>query len=92
MLKIITDAILSFFAALYQGFISLFAPVTNVVNTIVNGINAFKDFVTPVLEYTLWFFNVPVLVTSSAIVTVSLAYITGEYVVKLVLKYATRLL
>ena len=92
MFKIITDAILSFFAVLYQGFISLFAPVTNVVNTIVNGINAFKDFVTPILEYTLWFFNVPVLLVATTISGVALAYLFGEYIVKLVLKYVTRLL
>lgn len=92
MFKIITDAILSFFAALYQGFISLFTPVTNVVNAITDGINSFKDFVTPILEYTLWFFNVPVLLVATTISGVALAYLFGEYIVKLVLKYVTRLL
>ena len=92
MLKIITDAILSFFAVLYQGFISLFNPVANVVNAITVGINSFKDFVTPILDYTLWFFNVPVLLVATTISGVALAYLFGEYIVKLVLKYVTRLL
>ena len=92
MLHIITDAILNFFATLYQGFIALFSPVVTVVNSIGDGIIAFKNFAVPILEYTLWFFNVPVLILASGIVGVVLLYLYGEYIIKLILKYFTRLL
>ena len=91
-LIIITDAILLFFSQLYQFFIGLISPATNVINSIIDGIERFKEFATPILEYTLWFFNVPVLIIAATISTVALTYVVGEYVIKLIIKYVTRLL
>ena len=84
--KLITDFILNFISTLYQFFIGLLAPTTNVINSIINGIEQFENFAFPILEYTLWFFNIPVLVLATSISTVALGYLVVEYITKLMLK------
>lgn len=91
MLKIITDAILNFFVILYKGFIALLTPVTNLVALINSGIKSFSNFAVPILEYTLWFFNVPVLLIATGLLAASFLFLYGEYITKLIIKYVTRL-
>ena len=57
----ITDAILTFFINIYHFFLTLLSPITETVNLVADGITTFKNFIIPILEYTLWFFNIPVL-------------------------------
>ena len=88
----ITDAILTFFINIYHFFISLLSPITNTVNIVLDGLTAFKNFIIPILEYTLWFFNMPVLGVAMGITIALITILITEYSIKLALKYFTRLL
>lgn len=92
MIKIITDAILLFFVNIYQFFIALLSPITNTINLVVDGLTRFKNFIIPILEYTLWFFNIPVLGIAMGLTIALIGILVSEYSVKLLVKYVTRLL
>lgn len=88
----ITNAILSFFANIYQFLVSGFTSIVDIVNSINKGIEAFFEFSTPILEYALWFFNLPVLEIALALTALFFSILVAEYSIKLVVKYVTRLL
>lgn len=92
VIKIITDAILLFFVNIYQFFISLLSPITNTINLVIDGLTKFKNFIIPILEYTLWFFNMPVLGIAMGITVALIGVLVSEYSIKLLIKYVTRLL
>lgn len=88
----ITDAILTFIGTIFRTFLLLLQPMTDLMTAINEQVNEIIDFFIPIMEYVLYYFNVPVLVTALVITTAFGAFITGEYFSKLIMKYVTRVL
>lgn len=54
--------------------------------------NMFLDFIVPVFSHVLWFFNPSILAVTFAFVVGFWLFTSGEYVIKLILKYVSRIL
>ena len=87
----ITDSILNFLSLLYKFVIGL-VPNFTFIESLFEAKDKFVSFITEFIAYTLYLFNVPVLKLTFGILISYLIFLAGEYVIKLVLKYVTRLL
>lgn len=88
----ITDAIISFIEFTLQALLSLLTPFGTLITAFNEKVNSIIDFFIPIMEYVLYYFNVPVLIAAITITIAYLGFIVGEYFSKLLIKYITRLL
>ena len=88
----ITDSILTFLELTFKALIMLLNPFGDLITMFNDKVNSIIDFFIPIMEYVLYYFNVPVLITAITITVAYGAYITGEYFSKLIIKYVTRIL
>ena len=84
----ITDAILKLFGNLYKFLIALI-PRYDFIKDLANAKTEFINFITPILEHTLYVFNIPVLKTAVFLLMSYITFIIAEYFIKLAIKYIT---
>ena len=87
----ITDAILKLLSAIYQFLIKL-VPNFSFIENLVNAKNQFIDFISDFIAYTLYLFNVPILKLSFTLLIGYLTFLATEYLIKLFIKYVTRII
>lgn len=85
----ITNAILTLLSNVFNWLTGLLPSFTFLDNLIIAKDN-FITFVTPILEHTLYVFNIPVLSFSVRLLYVYIGFVVIEYSTKLYIKYITR--
>lgn len=87
----ITDAILKLLSTIYQFIIGL-VPNFTFIENLVSAKNQFIDFISEFIAYTLYLFNVPVLKLAFTLLIGYLTFLASEYLIKLFVKYVTRII
>ena len=60
----ITDSILTFLELTFKALIMLLNPFGDLITMFNDKVNSIIDFFIPIMEYVLYYFNVPVLITA----------------------------
>lgn len=87
----ITDAILTLLSNLYKFLISL-VPNFTFIENLVSAKNEFILWISDFIAYTLYLFNVPVLKLTFSLLVGYLTFLASEYLIKLFIKYVTRII